>query len=403
MKSKILATILITSFAIALAASPLSVSAPVGIPILIDLSHKQPSMGVDVIIRMVPEAQWYVLVDSKEAADALPSAIKENAVVLVGDFATVGLEKLGIAMVIFGQPQTALKPEEVAALAKWFSASPGRALWVSADSDYPAQGSELSQHVANTIMEAVGARLRMDYTSAYDYLSNAGNASYRVLAFVNVSEVPALRYGCDRVLFHGPGPLAWVDDAGRWRKLSPNEKPANVFIIAMTSPESEITENQAEPKGTTAKVYKPGDRGPFVLMAAEYIPVKGGFNIVVLSGETPYGGYQPGATWSYYGVRISGPQFVRNVILWATGYMGELREYEKLAKLPDEVSARVDALSKDLTGRVESLSRDLTSRVESAIAGITSTLNLALGLAAIALILAIVALALSFRKPKTAK
>lgn len=400
MKSKVLVIILITSFVIALAASPSTLSAPVGFPVLIDLSHKQPSMGVDLIIKMVPEAQWYILVSSKEAADALPNSIKDNSIVLIGDFATVDLEKLGIVMVIFGQPQTTLKPEEIAALAKWFLADSRRALWVSADSDYPAQGGEQSQHVANAILEAVGAHLRMDYTAAYDSLSNAGGATYRVLAFVNISEIPVLRYGCDRVLFHGPGPVAWVDDAGRWHKLSPSEKPRNTFIIASTSPESDIVENQAEPQGTTAKVYKPGDRGSFVLMAAEYLPVKNASNIVILSGETPYGGYQPGATWGYYGVRLSGPRFVRNVILWATGYMGELREYEKLAKLPDEVSARMDALSRDVSSRLDTLSRDLTSRVESAIAGVTSTLNLALGLAATALVLAIIALALSLRKPK---
>lgn len=358
-------------------------------------------MGVDVIIKMVPEAQWYVLVSSKDAADALPATIKENSVVLVGDFSTVDLEKLGIVMVIFGQPQTTLKPEEITALAKWFLTDSGRTLWVSADSDYPAQGGEQSQHVANAILEAVGAHLRMDYTAAYDSLSNAGGATYRVLAFVNVSEIPVLRYGCDRVLFHGPGPVAWVDDAGKWHKLLPTEKPKNTFIIASTSSESEIVENQAEPQGTTAKVYKPGDRGSFVLMAAEYIPVKNASNIVILSGETPYGGYQPGATWSYYGIRISGPRFVRNVILWATGYMGELKEYEKLAKLPEEILTRVETLSKEISSRVETLSRDLTNRVDSAIAGVSSTLNLALGLAAIALILAIVALALSFRKPKS--
>ncbi|MEM3138080.1 MAG: hypothetical protein QW760_06130, partial [Thermofilaceae archaeon] len=219
MGNKTLAIIMITSFVIALTASPLSLSAPVGIPILIDLSHKQPSMGVDVIIKMVPEAQWYVLVSSKDAADALPATIKENSVVLVGDFSTVDLEKLGIVMVIFGQPQTTLKPEEITALAKWFLTDSGRTLWVSADSDYPAQGGEQSQHVANAILEAVGAHLRMDYTAAYDSLSNAGGATYRVLAFVNVSEIPVLRYGCDRVLFHGPGPVAWVDDAGKWHKL----------------------------------------------------------------------------------------------------------------------------------------------------------------------------------------
>lgn len=394
MRKQILALIVITVALVPFLA-PLTV-AQVGIPILIDLSHKQPTAGVDIIMSMVPEASWYVLVRTKEDADALPAAIKTRAIVVTGDFSTIDLERLRIAMVIIGQPQAPLTPEEVAALAKWFTAAPSRALWVAADSDYPAQGSELAQGVANTVMEAVGSHLRMDYTSVYCLVSlNLTGANYRLLGYANVSEIPELRYGTDLVLFHGPGPLAWVDDAGTWRRLSPTEKPKNTYIIAMTSPYGEITENQVEPQGRNAKVYKPGDKGRFVLMAAELIPVKGKYNIAILSGETPYGGYFPGAAWFYYGVVLSGPRFVRNVLLWATGYMGELKEHARLAMLPEQIRSDVNKaltqLRSDLENRISS--------VEAAVAGLSSTLNTALGLAVIALILAIVALALAFRKP----
>ncbi|MEM4029997.1 MAG: hypothetical protein QXO02_08890 [Thermofilaceae archaeon] len=394
MRTEVIAIIVITVAAATLTA-PLT-SAQIGIPILIDLAHKQPTAGVDVIMNVVPEASWYVLVRTKEDADALPAAIKARATVVIGDFATVDLERLRIAMVIIGQPQAPLTPEEIAALAKWFTAAPGRALWVAADSDYPAQGSELAQEVANMIMEAIGSNLRVDYTSVYCYVSlNLTGASYRVLGYVNVSEVPELRYGSDLVLFHGPGPLAWVDDAGNWRRLSPTEKPRNTYIIAMTSPYSEITENQVEPTGKNAKVYKPGDKGQFVLMAAQLIPVKDKYNVAILSGETPYGGYYPGVAWQYYGVVLSGPRFVRNVILWATGYMGELKEYAKLAALPEQIRSDVDRTLTQLRSDIE---RRISS-VEATVAGFSSTLNAALALAAVALILAIVALALAFRKP----
>ncbi len=380
-------------------AAPLAAAAPVGIPILIDLSHRQPMAGVDIIMNVVPEAQWYVLVRTPDDAAALPAAIKNRATVLIGDFSTIDLEKLGIVMVIFGQPQAPLAPEEVAALAKWFKAAPGRVIWAAADSDYPAQGSELAQAAANTIMEAIGAHLRVDYTSAYDYVSkDLTGASYRVLALVNVSEIPELRYGCDLVLFHGPGPLAWVDDQGNWHRLTSTEKPANAFIIAMTTPNSEIAENQVAPQGITAKVYKPGERGPFVLMAAELVPLKEGYGVAILSGETPYGGYQPGVTWMYYGVRLSGPRFVRNVILWATGYMGELKEYARLAALPAQIRGEVDAALSRLRSDVEAR----VSKIESTVAALSTTLNAALGLAAAALVLAIVALVLALRKPAPA-
>lgn len=408
MRSKVLATVLIITLAVSFS-SPLPVeAAPVGFPILLDLSHKQPTLGIETILEMVPEAEWYILVDSADTAKALPAYVTTTARVLIGSFDTIDLEKLGIVMVIFGQPQTTLKPEEIAALAKWFKAAPGRAIWVSADSDYPAQGSERSQVVANTLLEALGSRLRMDYTSAYDHFSNAGGATYRVLAYVNLSEVPELRYGCDRVLFHGPGPIAWVDDRGAWRKLTPNEKPPNTFILAVTSPQSEITENQAEPTGVTAKVYKPGDRGSFTLMAAELVPVKNKTNVVILSGETPYGGYQPMATWGYYREVISGPRFVRNVILWATGYMGELKEYANLAALPEQlrtsVNRALDQARNELNARLTEVSNQLSTlrseldKTSSTVNAVSSTANTAMILAVVALLLAVVGLALSFRK-----
>ena len=391
MRAKTVIAITLIIAATSLLASPPACSAPVGIPILIDLTHRQPPSGIDIIIKVVPEAQWYILVKSEEEAEALSPVVKANVHgIIVGDFASIDLEKLGITMIIIGQPQAPFTPEEVSAIASWFTGGPGRAIWVAADSDYPAQGTELSQHAVNTILEAIGAHLRMDYVSVEDPVSNAGKG-YRVLGLVNMSEVAVLRYGCERVLFHGPGAVAWVDEAGNWHKVTPQDKPDNVYILATTTVNGEILEHQAEPTGTSGKAYTPGETGVFTLMAAEVITVEGGKNVVIVSGETPYGGYQPMVTWKYHGRLLSGPRFVRNVILWATGYMGELREYEKLAVLPEEVSRTLAEKT-----------QEITDKVNSAIAGVSSTLNAALGLSVLALILALVALALSLRKPKAA-
>lgn len=388
MKGSILAAVMVAM--LLASALPSATSAPVGIPILIDLSHKQPPAGVEFIIRIVPEGQWYVLVKTQEDADALPPLIKANAHgILVGDFSTVDLDKLGIVMVIIGQPQAPLAPAEVAAIAGWFTGNPGRALWLAADSDYPAQGSELSQHAANMVLETIGAQLRMDYVSIEDSVSNAG-AGYRVVATTANCEVPVLKFAAEKVLFHGPGAVSWVDEAGTWHPVKEGEKPDNVYIIATTTENGLVVEHQAEPKGTTGKAYTPGSEGVFTLMAAEEMSVAGGTNIVIVSGETPYGGYQPGVSWLYYGVHLDGPRFARNVILWATHYMGELKEIESIAKLPGEITATL-----------EEKSGQLEARVNSAISGVSAYLNAALGLAALALILSIVAIALGLRKPKT--
>jgi hypothetical protein len=54
-------------------------------------------------------------------------------------------------------------------------------------------------------------------------------------------------------------------------------------------------------------------------MASEVMNVtvegKPATRIVVVSGETPIGGYQGGLVYTYYGIQLDGPRFVRNVFL----------------------------------------------------------------------------------------
>jgi len=376
---------------------PPALPAPVGIPILVDLTHKQPSAGIEEMIKAVPEGKWYILVDSEDTWDALSPLVKTFATKIVGTFDSVNLEAPGITVIIVGQVQKPFTPSEITAIVNWFNKQPGRVFWIAADSDHPAQGGEASQKISNMVLEALGTNLRLDYTSVEDEVSNAG-AGYRVLAVVNTSDVPVITYGCDRVLFHGPGPVAWVDDAGNWHKLTKTEKPANTSILATTTVNGMIVENSGE---TPAQVYKAGETGVFTLMAAQRISVGGGLGTIIVSGETPYGGYQPGVTWAYYGIPLNGLRFFRNVILWSTGYMGELREYEKLVTVTQNVQATLDQRISQLTSQVESTVDSLRRDVNTSIAAVQSSISTAMALGAVALILSIVAIALALRKPKT--
>ncbi len=396
---------------------PLAASAPVGIPILIDLSHGQPYKGIETMMKMVPEAQWYILVKSEEDIEALPSIVKELATdIFVGDFSTADIGS--IEMIIIGQPQSLFTPEEISAIYAWFTKYPKRVIWVAADSDYPAQGSETSQKAVNMILEALGANLRMDYVSIEDPTSSAIK-SYRVLGVLDNCEVPALKYGVSRVLFHGPGAVAWVDDAGNWHKLTATEKPADTYIIVTTTTDGVVVEHQAEPQGSSGKAYTPGETGVFTLMAAQFLPVGEGKGLVIVSSETPYGGYQPGVSWMYYGFRLGGPQFFRNVVLWATGYMGELSEIEELAGLEDKVTAALETKAKEIESAVntkiagleskvaaveskaaslESAVKKIPEQVNAQLAGLTGYIYAALGLGVVALILAAAALGLAIKK-----
>ena len=385
-----IAIVLLTVTVLILQTSLVVEPAPVGIPILIDLTHAQPSSGIDIIMRMVPEAQWYILVKTEEDKEALSPMIKSLAHgIIVGDFTTVDLGKYRIEMIIIGQPQALFTPDEVAAIVAWFTKYPNRAIWVAADSDYPAQGSETAQQAVNMILEALGASLRLDYVSIEDHESNALKP-YRVLAFIKPDpEVSVLGYACERVLFHGPGGISWVDEAGTWHKLTRENKPKNAYVVAITSSKGLVAEHQAEPKGITGKAYTPGEEGVFTVMAVELIEVKKGYGRVIVSGESPYGGYQPLTTWMYYGFRISGPQFVRNVILWATGYMGELRAVETIMSAVDEKLAT-------MRGELEKVKREVSATV----GGISSVAYLGTGIGVIALIVGILALIMATRKPK---
>ncbi len=359
---------------------------PAGIVVLVDLSHGQGTNGIETMMKMVPEASWILLVPSEDAANALPQTIKNMAMdIWVGDFASVDLASVDV--IIIGQPTSILSPEEIQAITSWFTDG-NKVLWIAADSDYPAGGSEQSQVNANAILESLGSNLRMDYVSVEDPVSNC-QRSYRVVGIVNPSSgAEAVAFGAYKVLFHGPGVVAWVDENGQWHKLSENEKPANTYILVTTTEHGQIVEHQPKAPGEPGNVgqaYMAGDEGVFPLMAAQVMNYSGSVSVVMVSGETPYGGYQPMTTWIYYGVKLSGPTFFRNVIMWATGYMGYLKPLVELEKSSEEIASKVSTLVDEkinpLTEKISSLGNQISSLqsglddLKNQVSDLTNTVN----------------------------
>lgn len=407
-------------------------AAKVGIGILIDLSHGQTIGGVVEMMKMIPEANWVILLSSEADLIALPDYIKNNAEIRYGGFTSTTLK--GVEMVIIGQALRLITPEEINALASWFNSTP-RAIWLAGDSDYPAQGNEIAQQVVNMVAEALGSHLRIDYVAVDDTISNA-KATYRVVGTVDPDpEVAELGYGVEVALFHGPGPLAAVLDNGTW--VNPvNVKIPNVYIVARTTEGGKINEYQPSAPGAPGMIhqlYSPGDTGVFPLLAVEVLP---NGNKVVVSGESPYGGYQSGLTYAYYGVVMQGMRLFRNIVLWATGYCAELLAYKEflqgkdaLMSLADEVQ-RLGSSLNQLTSSVNSLSNsvsslqntvtniqgslgNLSSRVStlegtvstldsrvSSLEGAAANITTSLALGVVALILSIASLALTFTRKK---
>ncbi|MFN3268508.1 MAG: hypothetical protein ACK416_04535 [Zestosphaera sp.] len=406
-------------------AAPQLRAAKVGIGILIDLSHGQTVGGVIEMMKMIPEANWVVLLSSEADLEMLPDYVKNNAEIRYGGFTSTTLKD--VEMVIIGQALRLVTPEEISALVSWFNSTP-RAIWLAGDSDYPAQGNEIAQQVVNMIAEALGSRLRIDYVAVDDTISNA-KATYRVVGTVDPDpEVAELGYGVKVALFHGPGPLAAVSDDGTW--VNPiNVKIPNVYIVVRTTEGGKINEYQPSAPGAPGMVhqlYSPGDTGVFPLLAVEIFP---NGNKVVVSGESPYGGYQSGLTYVYYGVVMQGMRLFRNIVLWATGYYGELLAYKELlegkkvlteldsslnqlASSVNSLSNSVSSLQNTVTGiqnslgglntrvaTLESTASELNSRVSS-LEGATANITTSMALGGVALILALISLALAFVKKK---
>ncbi len=397
----ILASILVLALSIA---APLAVEArrapsPV---ILVDLAHGEGTIGLCTLFAVAPEAHWVVLVPSKNYK--LPECWIGPAEVWVGDFASVADKLRDVDMIIIGQPTKAFSDDEIKAIADWFKQG-GKVLWCAGDSDYPAQGGvlEIADHTCDDILKAIGSKLRLDFVSIEDTVSNAGKP-YRVVALVkpdNKYGAEVVAYGAEKVLFHGPGAVAWVDSSGKWHKLTESGTPENLVKIVVTTNNGRVVEHQPKGPGQPGefgKAHKVGETGVFVLMAAEIMEAEKGKSIVIVSGESPYGGYQPIVTYKYHGRLLDGPRFVRNVILWALGLGEELKAYKGINKIiGDVVQNQVKSVSEELSkmkSEINNISSALKSEVDELRSEIAS-LYPALSVAITAAIIGIIAIGIS--------
>ncbi|MDT7874086.1 MAG: ABC transporter [Pyrobaculum sp.] len=328
------------------------------VPILVDVAHGEATKGLDFWVNSTVNpyaisdfAQLHILVPPGEVKDPLLLRLNatKTAVLVRGDLSTIDLSRYKV--IILGQPPKPLTEAELAALKKWFE-SGGKVLWCAADSDYPAQGSEESQVACNDIAEYLGARIRLDYVSVEDSQHNAG-AGYRVIGVVDPPpQLGFLGFMAQRVLFHGPGVIAVVLPDGRWVPATSPEVQKyynNIFVVVRTTENGVILEHRtsADKKGRDGKAHTAGDRGVFALMAMEFMPSG---SVLILSGETPYGGYEPGVAPVYYRVPLDGPRFFRNLMLWATGNYRELTTMIQQTQAVSQLAADVQTVKNDVAG-----------------------------------------------------
>lgn len=213
-------------------------------------------------------------------------------------------------LLLVGQPTQPFKADELQALKTWFNKG-GKGLYVAADSDF-GPGVNYINH-ANLLLETVGSKLRIDQVSVeMRPAPGPAKAPYRIVGNVDPDQgAEAVKQGITKgVLFHGPAALAYVKPDGKWESLA-TSKPDNVYRIVQV-PGAEIVENTA-PAGLAHKV---GEKGTWVLLAAEKMSVAGRTNIAIAASESIYGDYEP--TWAsvYYDHPLDGPKFVTNLVTW---------------------------------------------------------------------------------------
>ncbi|MEM1707520.1 MAG: hypothetical protein QXQ86_04590 [Sulfolobales archaeon] len=349
---------LLLALAIALAVYSVPTRGAVSYVVVIDLTHGQGVKGLDVFLKTMYDAEVYLIVPSKEFYDALTPQVKALVTgYYVGDLSkfkdpATGREYTLVSiytdLLIIPQPTSPIKDAEVAAVVDYLKTR-GGGLWVAGDSDYGA-GEDVIK-IVNDFMTAIGASIVLDHLSIADPVSNCG-ADYRVVALVEPPEdLGFLAYGAKKVLMHGPGVVAYYDRATGM--MLPLTKVlgtrSDIKVIVWSSPNGTIVENNAKILGVA---YEVGSVGRFPMVVAQIMPEYKNA-IVVLSSETPIGGYQPMITAQYYLVYLDGPRFVRNVVLWASKYMGEL-------SYVDKVDTRLSMLESDLAVVKDSISKTLT-------------------------------------------
>ncbi|ABM79945.1 hypothetical protein [Hyperthermus butylicus] len=378
---RLLYTLVVVSLIVISAYAPLTATAArLELPtILVDLSHGQNSNGVCAMMSAVPDAYWVVVLPSEDALSAFPEShakcIMQHAYKIVfGDIATaLSDSELSIDMIIIGQPIYPLSDAEKEAIASWLGSATAKALWCATDSDYPAQGGaqEAAQHICNDLLDYLAesgfpVKLRSDYVSVEDP-SSCAKRSYRVIAYV---EPPArydaelLKFGAEKVLMHGPGAVAWVDENGDWHKVTDPNTPENIIPIIVTTEEATIVEHQASGATEMGYAHMAGERGKFVLMAAEILETENGRKVIIVSGESPYFGYQSMLTFEYYGYLLDGPRFFRNLILWATGNYAELKAFKALEETVNKAVEEVAKTVETVTSQID----QLKSYVDNALA-----------------------------------
>ncbi|OYT40088.1 MAG: hypothetical protein B6U89_03050 [Desulfurococcales archaeon ex4484_58] len=262
------------------------------IVVAVDLAHGESDKYLNLIMGNITWVTWRII----ESGTTITQDILSDVDVL-----------------IIGQPTISFSLSEYTAIKNWFFQG-NKVLWIAGDSDY-GYGSD-TQEICNSLLEFVGTKLRLELASIYDDIHNA-QRFYRVLTRVipdNITELYTFTISeniVNPVLMHGPTAIIWVDET-KTSHDPVDEVYSGLIRIVWSYDTAYVTDNNP-PKPMLYNPLYDVNRS-FVMVAAEYWEEYN--NLIVASGESPYGGYEPMFAWEYYNVTLDGPEFIENMFKW---------------------------------------------------------------------------------------
>ena len=269
--------------------------------------------------------------------------------------------------------QSDLSDADVMVIVNWFVQGE-KTIWVAGDSDY-AQSP--TPDLMNKVLRAIGSKIRVEPTSVEDPITNCAGA-YRVRANVtnnDDSEVAGIVAGVNAtkgILFHGPTVLyGFVNGVAVPLETTNIE---NVHWVMRTGGSGIIVDSDVITNPPRA--HEAGQQGSFVMMAVEKYAGPNGDCKIIVSGENPYGGYQPMYSPEYYGYPMDGPTLVMNTVDWGL-------DIESEADVIDDLMNQLETELSELHDEVHTLSSDIES--------LRTLLYAAFGVAIVGLIIGIVA------------
>ena len=317
------AVVLLSVFGVV--ASPVVSAAENGkVVIAVDLAHGENAKGLTDVTyknKTLTEGMLKVLTDYTFVYFGDPKYESDLGIKRLGDKITYeALKNNNVTILILGQPTSPLPPDEIEAIKQWLQEG-GKVLWIAGDSDY-GNGAKTQQFINSLLDQLNITNLRLDLCSVEDAISNAG-APYRVIAYADPwkdtpkRDILVKNFQHDgKVLAHGPGVVAWVDGkdgSGDWHELTPDSKPDETYVLVHSNSSSDITEN-SDP---VAYAYQASEQGEFPIVAAQIVKVNDKNNVIIVSGESPVGGYEPMWASEYYGIKLDGPAVVSNILEWS--------------------------------------------------------------------------------------